>query len=38
MALDALASCPQRAGRGFVFGEGEGGYSGWSRSRVALDA
>jgi integrase len=38
MALDVLALCPHRAGRDLVFGEGEGGYSGWSRSKTALDA
>ena len=32
--IDAL---PRREGRDFVFGRGEGGYSGWSRSKARLD-
>jgi integrase len=28
----------KRAGREHVFGKGQGGYSGWSKSKVALDA
>lgn len=36
-ALDALKAQPRIAGRDLVFGEGEGGYSGWSKSKKALD-
>lgn len=36
-ARDVLASCPEIAGRDLIFGEGKGGYSGWSRSKEALD-
>jgi integrase len=40
--LSAPARCiidtlPRRNGRDFVFGRGEGGYSGWSRSKARLD-
>jgi integrase len=37
MALEVLKDQPRLAGRDLVFGEGEGGYSGWSRSKDALD-
>jgi integrase len=37
-ALDVLAEQHRIAGRDLVFGEGEGGYSGWSRSKERLDA
>lgn len=32
-----LESLPRRAGRDHVFGRGDGGYSGWSRSKERLD-
>jgi integrase len=35
-AVAILASIPRR-GRALVFGRGEGGYSGWSRSKERLD-
>ena len=38
LALTELKAQPEFAGRDLVFGEGEGGYSGWSRSKAALDA
>jgi integrase len=38
VALQVLQAQHQIAGRDLVFGEGEGGYSGWSRSKAALDA
>jgi hypothetical protein len=31
-------SCPRRDGRALVFGLGEGGFSGWSKGKAALDA
>ena len=37
-ALALLKACPRRAGRKLVFGEGQGGSSGWSRSKEGLDA
>lgn len=37
LALEVLEEQPRMAGRDLVFGEGEGGYSGWSRSKAALD-
>lgn len=36
-ALDVLNAQPRAAKRDLVFGEGGGGYSGWSRSKNALD-
>ncbi len=36
-ALAILRSVPVRQGRDLVFGEGEGGFSGWSKSKAALD-
>jgi integrase len=36
-ALEILRSIPRREGREFVFGEGQGGFSGWSKSKVRLD-
>ena len=36
-AMDVLASVVVRNGRDLMFGEGEGGYSGWSRSKERLD-
>jgi integrase len=38
VALEILQSIPRRAGREFVFGEGRGGFSGWSKSKTRLDA
>ena len=32
-----IRALPRRDGREFVFGRGEGGYSGWSRSKARLD-
>jgi integrase len=37
-ALELLQVHPQRVGRELVFGEGAGGYSGWSRAKERLDA
>jgi integrase len=37
-ALEILWSIPRREGRKFVFGEGQGGFSGWSKSKARLDA
>jgi integrase len=36
-AVAILQGIKQRDGRDLVFGEGEGGYSGWSASKMALD-
>jgi integrase len=37
-AVEILKMAPRRAGTtDFVFGEGEGGYSGWSKAKAALD-
>ena len=36
-AVDLLKSRPRTEGRDLVFGEGEGGYSGWSKAKAALD-
>jgi integrase len=36
-AMAVLDSVIERDGRGLVFGRGKGGYSGWSRSKEALD-
>lgn len=36
-AVESLKAQPRIAGRELVFGEGEGGYSGWSRSKDRLD-
>jgi len=36
-AMAVLESTPPREGRALVFGIGKGGYSGWSRSKEALD-
>jgi integrase len=38
VALEILRSIPRRVGRDFVFGEGRGGFSGWSKSKTRLDA
>jgi integrase len=32
-----LSQVPRRNGRELVFGEGTGGFSGWSRSKIRLD-
>jgi integrase len=37
-AITLIEALPRRAGRALVFGSGEGGYSGWSRSKEAIDA
>jgi integrase len=37
-ALAILGAHPRREGRELVFGEGEGGYSGWSLAKARLDA
>jgi integrase len=37
-AMSLIKALPRRAGRALVFGGGQGGYSGWSRSKEALDA
>jgi integrase len=36
-AVEILKATPRREGRDYVFGIGEGGYSGWSRSKATLD-
>ena len=38
LALQVLEGQHHIAGRDLVFGEGEGGYSGWSKSKGKLDA
>lgn len=37
-AWSILEAHPRRAGRAFVFGEGQGGFSGFSRAKDSLDA
>jgi integrase len=37
-AIAILQSIQRRAGRDFVFGGGEGGFSGWSKAKAALDS
>lgn len=37
LALEILKSIPRRDERALLFGEGVGGFSGWSRSKAALD-
>jgi integrase len=37
-ALEILNSIPRRVNRDFVFGEGKGGFSGWSKAKASLDA
>ena len=37
-ALEILARQPRREGREFVFGRGQGGFSGWSKAKAELDA
>jgi integrase len=36
--LEIIDSIPRRINRDFVFGEGQGGFSGWSKAKAALDA
>ncbi|QRM28680.1 site-specific integrase [Microvirga sp. VF16] len=36
-ALDILRDAPRRDGRGLVFGDGAGGFQGWSKAKAALD-
>jgi integrase len=36
-AMKIIDEIDERDGRDLVFGSGEGGYSGWSNSKVALD-
>jgi integrase len=36
-AMAVLESTPPRVGRPLMFGSGKGGYSGWSKSKEALD-
>jgi integrase len=38
MAVATLRAQPSLAGRTLIFGEGKGGFSGWSKSKAALDA
>ena len=37
LALTELEAVPEREGSPLVFGKGVGGYSGWSKSKAALD-
>jgi integrase len=37
-ALEILRSAPHRDGRSFVFGDGVGGFQGWSSAKSALDS
>ena len=37
-ALEIIDAIPRRVNRDFVFGEGKGGFSGWSKAKAALDA
>lgn len=36
-ALDVLSGQPRIVGHDLVFGEGKGGFAGWSRAKIALD-
>ncbi|HEY8383968.1 MAG TPA: site-specific integrase [Microvirga sp.] len=36
-ALTILSDVPRRPGRAHVFGEGQGGFQGWSRAKATLD-
>jgi integrase len=38
VALEVIDSILRRVNRDFVFGEGKGGFSGWSKAKAALDA
>ena len=37
-AVAVISNRPRRSDRDLVFGEGKGGYSGWSRAKLRLDA
>jgi integrase len=37
LAREIVSDCPKRDERDLMFGKGEGGYSGWSRSKAAFD-
>jgi integrase len=37
-AIAILKEAPRRQGRDFLFGEGAGGFSGWSKAKQTLDA
>jgi integrase len=37
-AVDILQGMPRREGRELVFGDGEGGFQGWSKAKAALDS
>jgi integrase len=37
LALSIVEAVPRRAGRERLFGDGEGGFSGWSKAKMALD-
>ena len=37
MALSIVAATPRREGREYLFGEGAGAFSGWSKAKAALD-
>jgi integrase len=37
-ALDILREAPHRQGRAYLFGDGDGSFSGWSKAKTALDA
>lgn len=36
-AIEILRACPRLPGREFVFGEGPGPFSGWSKAKASLD-
>src|SRR5262249_53068950 len=36
-ALEILSETPRRSGRGLLFGDGAGGFSGWSSTKKKLD-
>jgi len=36
-ALEIIQAAPRRDGRRLLFGEGSGGFSGWSKAKAALD-
>ncbi|MBD2746948.1 tyrosine-type recombinase/integrase [Microvirga sp. BT688] len=38
IALEILENASCRNGRSLIFGEGEGGFQGWSKAKAALDA
>ena len=37
LAMEIIDSIPRRINRDLVFGEGKGGFSGWSKAKAALD-